>query len=60
MPGKMNRLRGPATFKLIQHVNAIRRFSQDVVNNIDEVTRKNDVYERLANLMFQALVFPLR
>lgn len=34
-------------------LSAIRRFSQDVVNNIDEVTRKNDVYERLAKLMFQ-------
>ena len=34
-------------------LSAIRRFSQDVVNNIDEVTRKNDVFERLAKLMFQ-------
>ena len=34
-------------------LSAIRRFSQDFVNNIDEVTRKSVVYERLAKLMFQ-------
>ena len=39
--------------RLDLRLSAIRRFSQDVVNNIDEVTRKNDVYDRLAKLMFQ-------
>jgi serine phosphatase RsbU (regulator of sigma subunit) len=39
--------------RLDLRLSAIRRFSQDVVNNIDELTRKNDVYERLAKLMFQ-------
>mgnify|MGYP000203416877 CR=1 FL=1 len=39
--------------RLDLRLSAIRRFSQDVINNIEDVTRKNDVYERLARLMFQ-------
>lgn len=39
--------------RLDADLSAIRRFSQDVANNIDEMTRKNDVHERLAKLMFQ-------
>ena len=34
-------------------LSAIRRFNQDVIHHIDDLIRENDVYHRLAKLIFQ-------